>query len=83
MKNTTMKTIKLYNDKDQELVFTECKTNIYKLEEIASDLLHELELVNAGRPIYQEKSNTESSSIYVLSYANNVDDGPSAYIYTY
>ncbi len=78
-----MQTIKVYDDQNQELVFTECKINIYKLEEIASDLLHELELVNAGKPIYQEKGNTESSSIYVLSYANNVDDGPTAYIYTY
>ena len=78
-----MQTIKVYDDKDEELIFTECKINIYKLEEIASDLLHELELVNAGRPIYEEKGNTESSSIYVLSYANNVDNGPTAYIYTY
>jgi hypothetical protein len=80
-----MKTIKVYDDKDQELIFTESKINIYNLEEIASDLLHELELVNAGRPIYQEKGNTESSSIYVLSYANNnnLDDGPNAYVYTY
>jgi hypothetical protein len=79
-----METINIYDDKDQELVFTECKTNIYKLEEISRSSRYELELINAGRPVYVEKGNTESSSIYVLSYANNnLDDGPTAYIYTY
>ena len=80
-----MQTLKVYDDKDSELVFTECKTNIFKLKEVASDLLNQLELVNAGRPIYEKIGNTESSSIYVLSYANleNLDDGPTAYVYTY
>ena len=78
-----MKTINIYDDKDQELVFTECKTNIYKLEEISRSSRYELGLMNVGRPIYQEKGNTESSSIYVLSYANNLDNGPTAYIHTY
>lgn len=80
---TETKTLKVYNDKDEELVFTECKINIFKLKEVASYLLYGLELVNVVRPIYEEIGNTESSSIYALSYAKNLDDGPTAYVYTY
>lgn len=79
-----MQNITIHDDDNNEMVFTECKICIYNLEKISKDLLQALELVNTNRPIYEEKGNTESSSIYILDYVNtNLDESPTAYVYTY
>jgi len=77
-----MRNITIHDDNNNEMVFTECQINIYKLEKISKDLLQVLELVNTNKPIYEEKGNTESSSIYILDYANtNLEAAPTAYVY--